>query len=196
MPTKILSSSSPDNQINESEVSTLVKAARISQNISETTIGALSTRTSIVSKETTPNNGPREPSKWKTDVWQRVNLEVEKNSCGGQLLTVSDCRHIQIKMAKEYEERMRKKQVQLEMAKRQSKLNELEQMMESMRISNLEKSAKKLERNSLLKEEQIVRVCESADATPNYCRNYQDHNFLFKFLFPAGATNRNKFTIS
>lgn len=51
------------------------------------------------------------------------------------------------------------KQVHFEMAQRQSKLKDFEEMLQNVKISNLEKLSKRLEKNLLLKEEQLVRVC-------------------------------------
>lgn len=51
------------------------------------------------------------------------------------------------------------KQVRSEMAQRQNKLNELDEMMQNLKINLTEKSATKLQKNLLLKEEQIMKVC-------------------------------------
>ncbi|KAJ6647123.1 hypothetical protein Bhyg_02343 [Pseudolycoriella hygida] len=47
--------------------------------------------------------------------------------------------------------------VRLEIIKRQEKLNEPDQMMNNLKISLIEKSATKLQKNVLLKEEQVIK---------------------------------------
>lgn len=161
MLTKISPANSND-KINGSEVSTtLVNAAKISHMVNETTIGAFSRQNSKASVEATANaNEQRQHSKdpWKRDVWHTVNLEMEKKRNSGSSINLMDCKAIQIKMALKNAERMRKKQVRLEMQQRQNKLNELEDMMQNLKINLTEKAAKKLQKNLLLKEEQIVQV--------------------------------------
>lgn len=151
-----------DNRRNESEVTTLANAARISNTIKETTIGAFS-RHSKVSTEPKAkiNNVQRQQSAdpWKRDVWHTVNLESETKRCSGSSINLMDCRHIQIKMAQKSAERMRQKQVRLEMAQRQHKLNELDEMMQNLKINLTAKSEKQLQKNLLLKEERIIQVC-------------------------------------
>lgn len=150
----------PESQINESEVSTLANAAKISHMVNETTIGAFSRPNSKVSIEpkAKTNNVQRQQSidPWKRDVWHTVNLESEKKLRSS--INLMDCRAIQVKMALKSAERMRQKQVQVEMAQRQNKLNELDEMMQNLKIDLTEKSATKLQKNLLLKEEQIIKV--------------------------------------
>ncbi len=140
MPTKIHSTSSTGTRTNDSDVSTLAKAAT-----------PLKTKPN---EPTSTNTGQIQPSKWKCDVWHRVNLEMEVKHRSGSQMSLMDCKAIQMKMAEKNAERMRQKQIRLEMGK----LNEICDMMQRLKISNLEKSVKKLERNSLQKEEKIVRV--------------------------------------
>lgn len=162
MLTKILSlDSSSDDKINESEVSTLTNAAKISHMVNETTIGAFSHQHSEpIETKAKINNVQRQQSvdPWKRDVWRSVNLETEKKRSSGSTINLMDCKSIQIKMALKSAERMRQKQVRLEMALRQDKLNELDDMMQNLKINLIEKSATKLQKNLLLKEEQIIQV--------------------------------------
>ncbi|KAG4069811.1 hypothetical protein HA402_006826 [Bradysia odoriphaga] len=138
---------------------------------------------SEVPNETLINNEqpPPQPSKWKRDVWHRVDLDFEKKRSSGSQMKLDDCKAIQVKMALKNAERMRQKQVRLEMAQRQCKLNELEEMMTNMKISNREKSAKKLERNLLLKEEHITRLVQQIELNSKLAeeqaqREIEDHS--------------------
>lgn len=159
MLTKDLSVDSSENEIN---VSTLAKAAKLSHMINETTIGAFSrphSKVPIETKDTMKVQRQHSVDPWKRDAWRSVNLEVDKNRTGGGTININDCKSIQMKLALKSAERMRQKQVRLEMAQRQNKLNELEDMMENLKINLIEKSATKLQKNLLLKEEQILQVC-------------------------------------
>lgn len=136
----------------------LSNAAKISHLVNETTIGASVLNTPI---ETPSNNYVQRQQSldpWKRDVWRSVDLEMEKKRSHGTTISLLDCRIIQNKLALKNAERVRQKQIRLEMAKRQDKLSELEEMMDSMRISSLEKSATKLQKDSLRKEQQIIQV--------------------------------------
>lgn len=164
MPTKIYTVNSSDNRFKESEVSTLANAAKISHMVNETTIGAHSCKTlqkqnPEILAESKVNNVQRQQSidPWKRDVWRSVDLDNEKrrNSCGINLM---DCKAIQLKMALKNAEKVRQKQVRMEMAQRQVKFNELEEMMSNLKIDLIEKSATKLQKNLLFKEEQILQV--------------------------------------
>lgn len=149
---------------NDSEVSALANAAKISHLINGTTIGATTDHSDVsIVPVSLNNNVQRQQSKdpWKRDVWRSVDLETEQKRSHGTALNLIDCRAIQNKLAWKNAERMRQKQIRLEMAKRQDKMNELEEMMENMRLSNLQKSETKLQKNLLEKEQQIIQVkCE------------------------------------
>lgn len=159
MLTKDPSIDSTNENINETEECTLTKAAKISHMVNEATIGAFSRQNSKVPM-TKINNVQRQKSidPWKRDTWQSVDLEMEKKRNSGNMINLMDCKAIQIKMAMKNAERMRQKQVRMEMAQRQNKLNELEEMMQNLKLNLIEKSAKKLQKNLLLREEQIVQV--------------------------------------
>ncbi|XP_037026238.1 nucleoporin Gle1 isoform X2 [Bradysia coprophila] len=129
------------------------------------------------------SNVQREQSKdqWKRDVWHTVDLETERKRSHGTALNLIDCRAIQNKLALRNAERMRQKQIRLEMAKRQDKIIELEDMMENMRLSNLEKSSKKLQKNLLEKEHQIVQLVEQMEKNAQLAeeqakREIEDHS--------------------
>lgn len=160
MLTKFSPTDSLENEVNESQVSTLANAAKISHMINETTIGAFSHQQSKKPVETKMTSVQRQPSKdpWKRDVWHTVNLEMEKKRNCGSTINFMDCKAIQIKMALKNAERIRQKQVRLEMAQRHNKLNELDEMMQNLKIESYKKSATKLQKNLLFKEQEIVEV--------------------------------------
>lgn len=148
-------------EVNDSEVSALANAAKISHLVNETTIGATIAHSKCSNEAASTNvTVQRQQCKdpWKRDVWRSVDLEREQKRSNGTALNLIDCRAIQNKLAWKNAERMRQKQIRLEMAKRQDKIIELEEMMENMRLSNLQKSATKLQKNLLEKEQQIVQV--------------------------------------
>lgn len=154
-----------DNGLKESEVSTLANAAKISHIVNETTIGALSCRTvhqnhEIVPVQSNTNYVQRQQSidPWKRDVWRTVDLDKEKRRNSGTI-NLMDYKAFQLKLALKNADRIRQKQVRMEMAQRQVKFNELEEMMKNLKIDLIEKSATKLQKNLLLKEEQILEVC-------------------------------------
>lgn len=90
--------------------------------------------------------GKSQPAKRRKNVRHPVDFKV----------SLADCKALRIKMAAE---KYLQKQVHFEMTQRQSKLKDFEEMLQNVKISNLEKLSKRLEKNSLLKEEQLVRVC-------------------------------------
>ncbi|KAG4069936.1 hypothetical protein HA402_015160 [Bradysia odoriphaga] len=145
------------------EVSTLANAAKISHMVDTTTIGAFSRPRSNDDTviNTTTGRQPKDP--WKRDVWNAVDLEAEKK-CNRSTINVTDLQAIQNKMRMKTAERMSLRQVRLEMVRRQNKLNELEQMMQNMKIANLQLSEKKLEKDLLLKEEQIVQLVQAIES--------------------------------
>lgn len=151
-------------EFKESEVSTLSNAAKISHMVNETTIGALSCKTmqkqnSEILPQSNKNYIQRQQSldPWKRDVWRTVDLDNEKRRSNGTI-NLMDYKAIQLKMALKNAEKIRQRQVRMEMAQRQVKFNELEEMMNNLKIDLNEKSATKLQKNLLLKEEQILEV--------------------------------------
>lgn len=68
-----------------------------------------------------------------------------------------------MKMVLKNAEKMRQKQVRIEMAQRQVKFNELDEMMKNLKIDLIEKSAKKLQKNLLSKEEEVVLAVQQLE---------------------------------
>lgn len=154
-----------NDQIKESNISTIKNAAKISHLIHETTIGPLSSCTEKheLDESRINNDAKHSSDHWKRDVWRSVDLESEKRQNCGSALNLMDCKAIQLRMANQNAEKKRQKQVRLEMAQRQAQFNELDDMMKSLKIDLIEKSALKLQKNLLSKEEELLKIVQQLE---------------------------------
>ncbi|KAG4066672.1 hypothetical protein HA402_007308 [Bradysia odoriphaga] len=134
-------------KINDFEVSALANA-----------VGAISHSQVPIEPVSNNNNVQLEQSKdpWLRYVWRTVDLETERKRSYG-----TQSRAIQNKLPLKNAERMRRKQIRFDMARRQDEIIELVEMMENMRISNFEKSTEKEYRIVQLAEKQAK--CTLAD---------------------------------
>lgn len=147
--------------VDKLKISTLLNAAKVSQSCGERTIGPGAHSNNItdtfnrlqITNNNTNDHKPDgkfvsngETPKFRSNVWQEVNIDAEQAESPRNFLELSDCKLVSFRLAADQAEKQRRAKITNELQVKRNKWDtELEQRLQQIRIQSAEEAQQRLQ---------------------------------------------------